>query len=218
MSRIAEISSYLSPCKVFADVGCDHGYLTEYMLSNSLCERAIITDISAKSLNKAEVLLKKYIDDGKCYSVCCDGISAVKDRIDEVLIAGMGGEEIIKIFKDAYIPESFVLQPMKNAELVRKYLIENGCSIERDDVFYDGKYYFIMSGKNSGGTKNYTESELAFGRDSLKNEVLLGLLDEEIAKNNLYLKNDMSEENRNIVLKRLNFLNGVKKNASSRPL
>ena len=37
--RIDTLCSLLTPVKVFADVGCDHGYCTEYMLKNELCER-----------------------------------------------------------------------------------------------------------------------------------------------------------------------------------
>ena len=57
--RIDTLCSFLTPAKVFADVGCDHGYCTEYMLKNGLCEKAIFSDVSKGSLAKAEKLLAK---------------------------------------------------------------------------------------------------------------------------------------------------------------
>jgi hypothetical protein len=120
------------------------------MLDNGLCERATITDISAKSLQKAVSLLKKYIDGGRCNYICTDGLNGVDENCDLVLIAGMGGEEIIKILREAFIPKNFVFQPMKNAPLLREFLLQNGCNIECDDIFKDGKFYFIIKGSAKG--------------------------------------------------------------------
>jgi tRNA A22 N-methylase len=220
------------------------------MLKNKLCGRAVITDISAKSLNKAEVLLERYIRNGSCKSVCCDGLKGVNSDIGQVLIAGMGGEEIIKILKESFIPSKFVFQPMKNAAMLRKFLLDSGCKLTRDDLFFDGKYYFIIKGAradaanhseaaNSTGAENansnnatytdrknytdiknnadivcetekaYTQAELEFGRDSLHNKILKSFLEQEIQKNSNYLLNEMSDDNRKILDKRIKFLQGV---------
>ena len=47
--RIKTLCSLLEKTDVFADVGCDHGYCTQYMLESGLCERAIFSDISKGS-------------------------------------------------------------------------------------------------------------------------------------------------------------------------
>ena len=206
--RIPQICSRLSRCSVFADVGCDHGYVAQYMLENDLCDRAIISDISSKSLNKAERLLKNYLNCGRLSSVCCDGLKGVSGA-DLVLIAGMGGDEIVKILKEGYIPQSFVFQPMKNAPCLRSYLISEGCAIDEDDVFRDGKFYFIIKGRAQGGTPAYTPAHMQFGRDSLKNPVLKDFLAEEISKTQTYLKGDMSPQSRADLCGKLAFLKGV---------
>ena len=97
MDRIKKLCTYLQPCNTFADVACDHGYCAEYMLKNGLCERAVISDISEKSLSKAETLLSVYIKNGRCCAACCDGLEGLDVNTDEALIAGIGGEEIVKI-------------------------------------------------------------------------------------------------------------------------
>ncbi|MDE6557986.1 MAG: class I SAM-dependent methyltransferase, partial [Clostridia bacterium] len=143
MGRIEILCSYIDDCDSFADVGCDHGYCTEYALKSGKCNRAVIADISAKCLKKAETLLVSFIKSGRCTSVCCDGLAGISEDIDEVLIAGMGGEEIIKILSEGFIPKKFILQPMKNAPKLRKFLLDNGCKITADDSFKDDTYYFI---------------------------------------------------------------------------
>lgn len=209
MDRIKRLTSLLTPCKTFADVGCDHGYCTQYMLKNGLCERAIISDISPKSLKKAENLLKDYIVSGKCTPVCCDGLEKI-EGVDLVLISGLGGEEIINILRRGYIPPKFLLQPMKNAEKLRGFLINSGCGIEEDDFFYSGgKYYFYISGRKEGTTAPYTPAELGLGKGSLKNPLIKDYLKTEIEKLRLYLAREMSEDSRADVVQRLNFLTEV---------
>lgn len=208
MDRIEQICSRLERCGVFADVGCDHGYCTQYMLKNNLCDRAVISDISQKSLNKARLLLKDYFAAGKVSAVCCDGLSGVKEA-DLVLIAGMGGDEILKILQQGYIPEKFVFQPMSNVAKLREYLLERGCGITEDNIFKDGKFYFIIKGVRRGCNEKYSPEQLAFGKDSLKNPVLREYLGEEAEKIRGYLARGMREENRQMLIGRLKFLTGV---------
>lgn len=182
MGRIETICSYIDDCETFADIGCDHGYCTLYALQNNKCRGAVISDVSASCLSKAEKLLNSYIVGGQCRAVCCDGLSAVPRDCGQALIAGMGGMEIIKILSEGFIPEKFILQPMKNADRLRAFLIENNCKITADDIFYDGKYYFIIKGERYGGTPYYSEEELAFGKDSLKNPLFAAYAEQEIKK------------------------------------
>ena len=194
MGRIEIICSYISASKTFADVGCDHGYCAKYAIESGLCEKVFITDISSKCLEKAEKLLAKYIDSGKCEAVCCDGLGGIDEDCEQVLIAGMGGEEILKILKQSFIPRNFIFQPMKNAPELRAYLIENGCKITVDDIFFDGKYYFIIKGEREGGTALYSPEELLFGRDSLNNPVVKNYAFAEAEKRKSYLQSTMSDK------------------------
>ena len=164
--RLKEICRNIPPSKVLADVGCDHGYCARYALENSLCEKVYITDISEKCLNKAKSLLKKEIEEGRCIPLVGDGISILPEPAT-TLIAGMGGEEIIKILSQK-MPPVFLLQPMKNSEKLRRFLVERGCKITRDYTFEDGKFYDLIAGTGAGGD-SYTEREFAYGRDNLKN-------------------------------------------------
>ena len=194
MDRIDKLCAYLNPCETFADIGCDHGYCTLYVLKNNLAKHAYIADISEKCLKKAENLLRDYIEKGRVTPVCCDGLQGIPD-CDEALIAGMGGEEIISILKRAYIPENFVFQPMKNVADLRRYLLDCGAEITRDEVFESGgKYYFVLCGKREGKSV-YTEAQLEYGKGDI-NGALGGYLREEIAKKRQYLERGLSRDSR----------------------
>ena len=211
MERINKLCTYLFKCKSFADVACDHGYIAEYMLKNELCESAIVSDISEKSLKKAEILLSQYISSGKCRAICCDGLKEIDSNTGCVMIAGIGGEEIIKILNEGFIPKSFIFQPMKNADTLREYLLKNDCFIETDDIFCDGKkYYFVIKGKK-GYAQKYTKEQLLYGKDSLKNPVFYTYLKEELKKKKCYHKNKMADENRLALLQQIKEIEEVLK-------
>lgn len=213
MDRISILCTYLSKCNTFADVGCDHGYIAEYMLKNNLCNSAQITDVSQPSLQKAITLLSDYIGQGRCRPICCDGLEKVDANTDFVVIAGMGGEEIIKILKNGFIPKNFLFQPMKNADALREFLLREKCSLSVDDVFFDGyKHYFLIKGANDkkGSIENYTKGMLAFGKHSLKNAILKSYLNGEIRKIEEYLSSVMTDESRASLTSKLNFLKEIR--------
>ena len=182
--RLRVLCGELRPCARFADVGCDHGYCTQYMLEQNLCRTAVISDISAGSLHKAETLLAPYIAEGRVRSVCCAGLSDIPRDTDEVLIAGMGGEEIVSILEEGFLPPVLVLQPMKNAPKLRRFLLERGYAIERDFTFTDTKHYDLLRAVRGGQGRAYGARELAFGYDNIHSPSaeFLSLVEEEIQK------------------------------------
>lgn len=209
MDRIKKLCTYLDKCESFADVGCDHGYCTEFMLKNGLCDFAVISDISAKCLQKAEKLLESYVKSGKVKSVCCNGLEAIDESCDQILIAGMGGEEIVSILQNSFIPRAFVFQPMKNAEKLRRYLCACGVQITVDEVFKSGgKFYFVIKGKNAGLPCTYTAAQLKFGKNlhSAETEEYINC---ELDKKRAYLKRNLSTHSRIDIEKEIEFAEGV---------
>ena len=164
--RLREIFSSLPGCNIFADVGCDHGYIAKAMLDSNKCNLAIVSDISAKCLQKAQTLLKDYVDLGRAESVVSDGLKKINSA-DLVLIAGMGGEEIVAILENApFLPERLVLQPMKNCDKVRVAVVNKGYRIEKDYCFSaEKKYYDLIV--LTRGEDSLTEEEIEFGRTNI---------------------------------------------------
>ena len=179
--RFNILLSLIPDCKVFADVGCDHGYIAYEMLKNRKCDRVIASDISAECLQKAETLLWETFPD-KYTAVVSDGFENV-GNCDCALIAGMGGDTISDILVAAAgrLPEYLVLQPMKNSQRVRRDLVSLGYEILRDYTFRDGKFYDVILAKK-GGNKTYTADDYIYGRDNLieKSEDFIALVNSKI--------------------------------------
>ena len=167
--RLEKIFSIIPNCEVFADIGCDHGYMAEAMLVREKAEKVIIADISDKCLQKAKDLLYPYINSKRAISVVANGFVGVPDS-DVGLVAGMGGEEICAILKSAsFLPNTLVLQPMKNTDKVRLCLLEKGYKLEKDYVFKSAnKFYDIILAVK--GIDALTDQEIEFGRDNLRDK------------------------------------------------
>ncbi len=217
--RIDILCSHLCKVKSFADVGCDHGYCTEYMLKNSLCERAIFSDVSRGSLAKAEGLLRPFVEGGKATPALGDGFYAVPKDTEQVLIAGMGGSEIVDILSDekyGFMPRLFVFQPMHDSEKLRRYILANGGYLERDYTFEDGKYYDVLVGGRAeyGGQVRveYTDAEYEFGRENLTLTVpaFIARTKKQLRNIDQYLTQpNLQEESRRQLLDRKERLQGV---------
>ena len=139
-----------------------------------------------------------------------DGFFGVPKTVEQVLIAGMGGSEIVGILSDekyGFLPELFVFQPMKDSEKLRKYLLENGGYIERDYTFEDGKYYDVICGRKRRGEEKqeYSALELEFGKENiaLKPEAFQKRMKKLLADIDGYLQNGkVSRESQEELLSR----------------
>lgn len=133
-----------------ADVGTDHGYLAELLSRSDNITKIIATDISKKSLEKTIQLIKQN-NLTKIETKLGDGLTPI-DSADIVVLAGIGGYEIINMLSNQNITktggnkcEYFVLQPTKNFVELRRFLIEKNYKIERDFITKSGgKFYPII--------------------------------------------------------------------------
>lgn len=204
IKRIEKILDLIPKTNTFADIGCDHGYVTKFLIESGKCERAIVSDISPKCLKKAEILLKKEIEKGIVKSVVSDGFANVT-KADTALIAGLGGEEIIKILSVDNLPNTLILQPMKNCEKIREFVVKIGYKIEKDYIFYaEKKYYNLML--ITRGKDELTKEEILFGRTNIneKPQDFISYVNEEIVKFKERLNApNLSEENRKILTEKI---------------
>lgn len=168
--RLSRIFNEIPRCGTFSDIACDHGYIAYAMLKCGKCEKAYVSDVSAKSLFKAEKLLSEYIAANRAQSFVSDGFDNVP-KADTALIAGIGGALIIDILgraeKAGKLPENLVLQPMKHCDRVRYAAVKLGYKIVKDfTVKADGQFYDIIV--LTKGKDEITPEEAEFGRTNLR--------------------------------------------------
>jgi len=163
--RLQVVFSNIPKCKSFADIGCDHGYISYLMLKENKCETLTYSDVSAPSLQKAKLLLKDFPN---ATGVCCNGLEKIDREVDCVLIAGMGGENVISILENSFLPPTLVLQPMKNIDKLRVYLNKSGYFLKKDYIFKaEGKFYNLILAEK--GSEVLSEQEIEYGKDNLSN-------------------------------------------------
>lgn len=136
---------------VVADIATDHGYLAEQLCRNEKIAKVLATDISQKCLDKTNELKNKFNLD-KIETRLGDGLKPI-ETAEIVVIAGVGGYEIIKMLSNQNITNSgekkccnFVLQPTKNFVDLRLWLIKQNIEIVSDFIVKSGgKFYPIIS-------------------------------------------------------------------------
>ena len=153
-NRLYTVSTLVPKGARVADIGCDHGHLPIYLMREGISPLCIASDIKDKPLCSAKENIKKVglsID-----TRLGPGLSTIKpDEVDCITIAGMGGEVIASILEAApWIRNNkytLVLQPMTSADALRRYLCENGFTIEREVACLDGgKIYTVIKTAFSG--------------------------------------------------------------------
>jgi len=181
--RLKIIFDNIPKCSVFADVGCDHGYIAKAMLVSGKAEKVIASDISAKCLEKAEEILANEIKEGRAVSVVSNGFEKIP-VCDVALIAGMGGEEITTIINNAKsLPSTLVIQPMKNCDKARLCAVKAGYSVQKDFVFKSANKFYDLIVLVKGEDK-LSQEEIEFGRTNLiePNSAFIERLELEIEK------------------------------------
>ena len=99
MERLKSILQFINEDDIVADIGCDHGYLLELAIKYKNIKKCYAVDNKIGPLNSAKKNLEKY--DNVSF-VLSDGLIELdSDDINCVVIAGMGGMLINKIFNHA---------------------------------------------------------------------------------------------------------------------
>jgi len=187
--RLQAVADLLDYHESVADIGCDHGFVSIYLIESKKAFRCLAMDVNEGPLERAtehvmEKRLSTYIE-----TRLSDGAKAIRFQTNEdgmkqleveaALIAGMGGRLIIKILMDSYekfrCMEEFVLQPQSEIAKVRQFIRENGYEIAKENmIFEEGKFYPMMKvvkvsvSNEKAGTnevKNYVISESEKGFD-----------------------------------------------------
>ena len=148
--KLKAIAGFIEMGASVADIGTDHGYLPVYLAQNELASRIIASDISSGSLDSAVRSASKYGVSDKIAFTVAPGLSGVKaSDVDTVVIAGVGGETIVSILRDAPWTKRqgfrLVLQPQSKLDILCTFLRNDGYAIsDATLVLDDGRYYIVI--------------------------------------------------------------------------
>jgi tRNA (adenine22-N1)-methyltransferase len=134
---------------VVYDIGTDHARLPIRMVQEGVCGAAVATDIGDGPLGRAERNVRAYGLSGRVVLERGDGFQAISryqaGRI--AVISGMGGLALAKIAAEgderAKSASMLVLQPMNNQDALRRWLDENGFTIQFERLAREDRRVYV---------------------------------------------------------------------------
>ncbi len=154
-----------------ADIGADHAMVSLALYKYGKAKTVYACDINEGPIKSAERSISEEGAEGSVIPLLSDGLSAVYDKVQTVIIAGMGGELIAEILKEYPLDgiKKFVLQPMNRADKLREALIKLSLKIDEEKLVFDmGRIYAVMA--VSHGEMRLSRAEILVGPYIIKNK------------------------------------------------
>ena len=171
-NRLELIASFVKNGIGVADVGTDHGYIPVMLVKRGYKGNIIATDINEGPLNKAKQSLIEADCEEAVELILCNGLDGCEsEKIDTIIVAGMGGDTITGILDRAEWCARedirLILQPVTKPEILRYWLLNNDFRITNEaQAEENGTVYQIICAV-PGRDCRYKDSELFIGRYDL---------------------------------------------------
>ena len=154
-----------------ADIGSDHAYLPVELIETNIASFAIAGEVAKGPMSRSKEDVDKFGLSEKIDVRLGDGLAVINenDKIDTVVIAGMGGILIKDILARATEEQlsnvkTLVLQPNIGEPLVRHWLVENNFEIVDEDIIAEEHHvYEIIKAKKVNEPVNLTEAQYLMG-------------------------------------------------------
>ncbi len=155
--RLRMLADMVTPGSRLVDVGCDHGFLSIYLVQEGVCPAALAMDVREGPLAAARRHVEAYGLGDYITLRLSDGLAAYEAGEAEALVcAGMGGRLMERILREgmdrAWGLRELVLQPQSEIPRFRAFLRQAGFGIVQEDaILEEGKYYFAMKARPGAG-------------------------------------------------------------------
>ena len=163
--RIKTIGDFISSNEKVFDVGADHGLLELYLLAKN--QNIEVTAVENK-IGPFKILEENLRGYKKVHLSLSDGIECLKNDITTVVIAGMGGLNIVNIL--SRFPEKvmnlkkIIIDAHRDIEIARRNIISYGFNISKEKIVLENKkYYVVIEFTKSLFMEEYNNDVLQFG-------------------------------------------------------
>ena len=144
------------------DVGCDHAFLDIYLVKRGDNIKAIASDVAEGPLEQAKKNIKVEKLDDVIETRLGNGLDTYSDEVDTVIISGMGGRNMIGIFKNNLNVlkkiKTVIVSPNNYQEDVKRFLVSNGFYI--DEEVMAEEEFIIKCGADRYALKDAVEALL----------------------------------------------------------
>ena len=169
-ARLEACASFVRKGKVPADIGTDHAYLPIRLVQNGTVPFAFASDINEEPVRSAVNNIQRYGLNDKVITFTGDGLERISpDKVDDIIIAGMGGDNIADILSRAeWLKDAryrLILQPMSRVSRLREYLYRNGFDIKEEKAVCEAnRIYTVILSQYSGTDFRYDDCDIYSGR------------------------------------------------------
>lgn len=149
-NRLKAVAGLVTKGNVVCDVGCDHGYVSIYLIQQGISPRVIAMDVRKGPLDSAREHIRRSGLMDRIEIRLSDGVEKLqKNEADTLLLAGMGGRLMAEILtrgeEKILAMRECILQPQSEIPAFRRYLREKGYQVTTEDmILEEGKYYPMM--------------------------------------------------------------------------
>lgn len=175
-NRLSLCASFVRKGAKLADIGTDHAYLPIWLVTNNIVDTALACDINEGPLKSGQADIKKFGLSDRITLRLSDGLQNVSENeADDIIIAGMGGELIVKILSACTWAKSkgkhYILQPMTKCDTLIRFLYANGFEIIAQKACEcDNKHYTVMLTHYTGTKTTITEGMCYIGKLDVTDE------------------------------------------------
>ncbi len=145
-ARLRRIADCVPDCELAADIGCDHGKLTAWLLWHGTCQRMIASDLSEVSRAKARALFNRLGLRDRVTISAADGLHALTEPMDAVIISGMGGGTMADMLAQEVDLQgaTLILSPQTELPRLREAVAKRHYRICHEYVVKaDGRFYLV---------------------------------------------------------------------------
>ena len=146
--RMLAIAQMVSPGMRVCDVGCDHGFISIYLVEEKIAPSVLAMDIGKGPLQQAQLHIEEAGLQNRITTRLSDGLMKYREgEADCLIIAGMGGPLMQEILSNEKVEDfkEIILAPQSEICEFRKFLADHGFEIIAENmVLEDGKYYPMM--------------------------------------------------------------------------
>ncbi|WP_267201869.1 tRNA (adenine(22)-N(1))-methyltransferase [Limosilactobacillus kribbianus] len=168
--RLATVASFVPDGARMADIGSDHAYLPAALALEKKISYAVAGEVVRGPYENAVHEIKNHGLDAVIKPRLADGLAAIApaDKIDTVVVAGMGGALIAKILDEGVTKLAgvirLILQPNVGEYRLRCWLMDHHYQIMAERIVAeDDHIYEIIVAEPSVVPFRYSDYELTFG-------------------------------------------------------
>lgn len=149
-ARLNAVAHMVTKGNRVCDAGCDHGYVSIYLILEEICPKVIAMDVRTGPLKRAKEHICEYGLSEYIETRLSDGVEGLQQgEVDSLILAGMGGklmQGILERGREKVVRmKELVLQPQSELYEFRKFLRKQGFMIQMETmILEDGKFYPIM--------------------------------------------------------------------------